>query len=38
MEIVFNVTITNYSKKKKEKKMVVALGFRAAGAFVHFKV
>jgi hypothetical protein len=24
MEIIFNVTITNYSLKKKEKKMVVA--------------
>jgi hypothetical protein len=39
MEIILNVTITNYSKKEKEKKMVVVkLGFRVVGAFVHFKV
>jgi hypothetical protein len=33
MEIIFNATITNYSKKGKER-----LGFKAIGAFVHFKV
>jgi hypothetical protein len=24
MEIIFNVTITNYSKKEKEKKMAIS--------------
>jgi len=33
MEIIFNVTITNYSKKGKER-----LGFKATMTFVHFKV
>jgi len=33
MEIIFNVTITNYSKKGKER-----LGFKVMVTFVHFKV
>jgi hypothetical protein len=36
MEIIFHVTITNYSLKKGEKNGS-NLGLRVAGAFVHFK-